>query len=211
MSNANSKLHILATAIVALFVGAVFAGTFFGAVDAAGIPADKVAAAGSTIEVSDPGEIVSILDGRMKTSAPTDLLISVSLECSILTNVTTVGNDDSYAFGRIEAWVEIDGVPVGVNAGDDGRVVMCDRAHRQTTSLFDDDDATISSYLKTRSAHSFNWIALNLGSGEHDIVVKALLTEETTTAGAGSAVADAVIGKRTLVAEPTKMANDIVI
>lgn len=167
-------------------------------------PANKVSAVGSTVEVAGPGETLTILAGSMRTSSPTDLILQVTLECSILTQVTTVGNDDQQAFGRIEVWVEIDGEPVGVTAGDDGRVVFCDRAHRQTTSLFDDDDATIESYLKTRTANAFNWVALNTGSGVHTLEVKAHFTEEATD----NAVAQAVIGKRTFVAEPTKLAND---
>ena len=170
-------------------------------------PANKVSAIGSTIEVAGPGETLTILSGSMKTSSPTDLILSVSLECSILTQVTTVGNDDAQAFGRVEVWVEIDGQPVGVTDGDDGKVVFCDRAHRQTTSLFNDEDATITSYLATRTANAFNWVALNTGSGDHVIEVKAHFTEEATD----NAVAKAVVGKRTFVAEPTKLANDVTI
>lgn len=170
-------------------------------------PADKVVAHGSDVEVFGPGVDVTLLAGTMKTSSPTDLLLSVSLECSILTEVTTVGNDNQEAFGRIEVWVEIDGVPVGVTETDDGRVVFCDRAHQQETTLFDDEDATIRSYLATRTANAFNWARLNVGSGVHTIVVKGTLTEEATQ----NAVAEAAIGKRTFIAEPTKLANDAVI
>lgn len=169
--------------------------------------ADKMAVSGSTLSVSAPGETVTLLTGTMKTSSPTDLVLAVSLECSILTQVTTVGNDESQAFGQVEVWIEIDGQPVGVIDGDDGKVVFCNRTHRQTTTLFDDEDATIQGYIETRSSHSFNWIALNLGSATHTIEVKASLSEEATN----NALAKAVVGKRTLVAEPTKLANDIVL
>lgn len=168
-------------------------------------PANKVAAVGSTIQVFGPTQAVTLLSGTMKASKPTDLLLTVSLECSIITQVTTVGNDNEQAFGRVEVWVQMDGRPVGVTDSDDGRVVFCDRVHRQQTSLFDDGDATIATFLSTRTAHAFTWVALNAGSGAHVFEVKARLTEAATQ----GAVADAAVGKRTFVAEPTKLANDV--
>jgi len=204
----RSHLPIAATGIAALFLGAILAGAVLSPASATHQPADKMAVAGATIEVTEPGEVTEILSGTMRASSPTDVIISLSLECSIITKVVTVGNDLSEAQAKIVAWVELDGVPVGVNTGDNGEVVFCDRTHRQQTSLFDDDDATIDTYLATRSSHAFNWIALNIGSGVHTFSVKTLLTETTSD---DDAFADAVIGKRTLVVEPTKLANDIVV
>ena len=203
----NAPIKLLATVAAVALAALVAAPALSQDAEATHSPANKVSAIGSTIEVAAPGETLTILAGSMKTSSPTDLILSVSLECSILTQVTTVGNDDQQAFGRVEVWVEIDGQPVGVTDGDDGRVVFCDRVHRQTTSLFDDEDATIESYLETRTANAFNWVALNTGSGEHLIEVKAHFTEEATD----EAIAKAVVGKRTFVAEPTKLANDVVV
>lgn len=199
-------LPFAATFLAALFLGAILAGAVLSPASAGHQPADKMAVAGATLEVTQPGEVTEILGGTMRTSSPTDVIISLSLECSIITQVVTVGDDASEAEARVVAWVEIDGVPVGVNSDDDGEVVFCDRTHRQQTSLFDDDDATIDTYLATRSSHAFQWIALNLGSGVHTFSVKTLLTETTSD---DDAFADAVIGKRTLVVEPTKLANDI--
>lgn len=202
------RLPLLATGLVVLLAGVFVAGSFVSPAAATHQPADKVAVAGSTLQVSQPGEVVELLRGTIRSSSPTDLVLQLSLECSIVTKVATVGNDESEAFGRVEVWIELDGKPVGVVSGDDGRVVFCDRAHRQTTSLFDDRDATIETYLSTRSAHSFNWITLNVGHGLHTIVAKALLTERTD---GSDAFVDAIVGKRTLVVEPTKLANDAVI
>lgn len=203
----NAPIKIFATVAAIALAALVAVPALSQDAEATHSPANKVAAIGSTLEVAAPGETLTILSGSMKTSSPTDLILSVSLECSILTQVTTVGNDDQTAFGRVEVWVEIDGQPVGVTDGDDGRVVFCDRVHRQTTSLFDDEDATIESYLETRTANAFNWVALNTGSGDHVIEVKAHFTEEATD----EAIAKAVVGKRTFVAEPTKLANDVTV
>lgn len=178
-------------------------------------PADKMAVSGSSLEIITAPLLAGastttaeLLAGRIKTSSPTDLVLSVSLECALWTDVTTVGNDESEAVARVKVWVEIDGVPVTVSSDDTaepGKVVFCDRAYKRTTTDFDDEDARIDSYLRTRSAHDFNWIRLNLGSGLHTISVKG----ELETAVTGTGMAQAAIGKRTLVVEPTKLANDV--
>src|SRR5438477_84661 len=73
--------------------------------------------------------------------------------------------------------------------GAPGHVVLCNRAHQQTTSIFDRADhknETISSFIETRSANSFQWIDLNLGSDTHTFVVWATLTKTVTNHGPGS-------------------------
>lgn len=178
-------------------------------------PADKVAVAANNVDVIGPVQLVAgsssstvtLLSGSLKTSSPTDLVIKVTLECALQTDVKTVGNADSTAIAAVEVWVEIDGFPVPVSnfpAPDNGRVVFCNRTFQLKTSLFDDLDATIELFLKTRSANAFNWVDLNLGAAVHTIEVKAQLTAQVT----GSGRAQAIVGKRTLVVEPEKLAND---
>lgn len=180
-------------------------------------PADKMAVSGSSLEIITAPLLAGastttaeILRGTVKTSSPTDLILSVNLECALWTDITTVGNDESQSVARVKVWVEIDGKPVPVSSDDTaetGKVVFCDRAYKRTTTDFDDEDARIDSYLRTRSAHSFDWISMNLGSGVHTISVKG----ELQTAVTGAGMAQAAIGKRTLVVEPTKLANDVVL
>jgi hypothetical protein len=170
-------------------------------------PADKVTANGSTVEVFGPAETVTLLTATLKTSTTADLVLQVTAECSLVTDVTTVGNDMQSAFGQVKVWVELDGIPVLVSSddtSDPGRVVFCNRAYSRTTSMFDDEDATIATFFRTRAANAFNWLAMNVGNGIHTITVKAELTEEATS----NAVAEAAVGKRTLIIEPTKLAND---
>lgn len=184
------------------------------AVEATHAPADKVAVAGGSIEVRSTSlvegassEEFVLLSGLMKTSGPTDLVLQVTLECALWTAVTTVGNDESESSARIDVWVEVDGVPVAVSADDTvspGKVTFCDRTHRMKTLDFDDEDARIEQYLRTKSANAFNWILLDAGAGMHDIVVKARVDAKVT--GAGDAFG--AVGKRTLVVEPVKLAND---
>jgi hypothetical protein len=174
--------------------------------DADHFPADKATVAASTIDVAEPGEAITILRTRMRTSAPSDLILQLTAECTIITNLKTIGNDESRAAGTIETWVEVDGKRVPVAEGDeDGEVTLCHRAYERKNSMFDDEDATIETFLDTKASHGFNWLALNVGNGIKLIEVKARLTEEATV---DNATAKAIIGNRTLIIEPTKAAHD---
>jgi hypothetical protein len=190
----------LAIAGAGLWIAAV------GTVAWAGEPANKAAASGSTAEVVGPQSDVTLLQATMRTSTPADLELSTTLECSIVTDVTTMGNDDQSASATIEVWVEIDGQPVPVSTDDEGggRVVVCNRSYRRQTLNFEDEDATIATFLSTRSAHGFNWVALNVGNGVHDIQLKATLSQEATD----NANAEGVVGNRTLVVEPIHTQHD---
>ncbi len=187
-------------------------------------PANKVAVAGSTVEVIGKDEPpVSIMQETMRVASPTDLGILVQLECSLVTNVKTVGDDDQTAMAQFDVWVTLDGeevpvaatVPQGAGA-DDGHVTFSNREYRRKVSGLannpntdlSDDDLTIETFLSTKSTHGFNWIALDSG-GEYydknndnilDIQVWADYTE--TESDAAKVDAEAIIGKRTLIVQP---------
>lgn len=200
---------IIAAAIVAGLVLAAWAGPVL----ANHKPADKVAVSGATLEIVETqleegssSNTVTILEGELKSSDPTDLILQVSLECAIWTDITTVGNDHSSSAANVTVWVTIDGerVPVSSEGLGDGEVVFCNRTFERETLQFDDEDATIKSYLRTRQANAFNWMSLNVGSGDHTIAVHAELEASVTNEGR----AKAAIGQRMLIVEPTKLAND---
>lgn len=195
-----------------------------GPANATHTPANKVQVSGSTVqfmhsELVTAGEStdrVKLLTGSIKTSKPTDLIFQVTAECALWTNVKTIGDADSEARAQVRIWVEVDGRPVKVSSADptdDGKVVFCNRAFRSKTTNFEDDDEDdeIELFLRDRHANAFNWAKLNLGSGPHSIEVFAEMEAEITQVGPGGAFADAAVGKRTLVVEPTKLANDAVI
>jgi hypothetical protein len=217
--------------LLAGFAGALLALALVGQHVAigAGTPANKAVASGSKVVAFAPGLDVPLMSASMKTSAPTDLLLEVNLECSILTHLITGGEglstDSATATGDIRIWVEFDGKKVPINSigsgagaeqiGDDtDKVTFCNRTYSRTVTdtedqgdndpdgLDEEDD-----YISTKGAHSFRWVRLNTGSGMHTIVVKADLSTET----AGDAVAEAYVGNRTLIVEPTKMANNAVV
>lgn len=217
-----SKKLVKRTAIVAVIVAVLAAYAIPAPGGATHKPADKVAAAGSTLEImevqTEEGEstdTATLLTGTMKTSDPTDLIFQVTAECGLYTDIKTKGNDESRAVASVDIWVEIDGQPVAVTTDsdgdgvhddpDDGVVTFCKRDFELKTKDFEDENATIELFLETKTANAFNWIHMNAGSDTHDIAVKAQL--EVLVDGKGTA--KAMIGKRTLVVEPVKMANDV--
>jgi hypothetical protein len=191
-----------------------------------GSPADKAVAAGSTLEVIGANQTVPILSATFKTSKPTDLLMTASLECSILTALTTNNQDNSAnARSGVRVWLELDGKVVPIedvsmppqDPDDSGNgdpatdgVNFCDREYQRTVTDQEEPEDGIdqeSDYIKTKSAHAFSWVRLNAGSGMHTLELVAQFNNATT----GNAAAEAIVGNRTLIIEPTKMANNAVI
>lgn len=220
----------LSTALLGALVGVILASSQ--GVFATHTPADKVVAAGSKMVVTGPSIPVTILTATLKTSKPTDLILNVNMECSIFTSLVTggtgvMGSDTATATGDIRAWVEIDDVVVPINSmssppqnpplpGDpatDG-VTFCNRTYSRTVTDTEnntpmDGQDMESDYIDTKSSNSFTWLRLNLGNlpAPHKIEVVAQLTTGTN----GDATARAVIGNRSLIVEPAKLANDATI
>lgn len=183
--------------------------------DASHEPANKVAVAGSTAEVlgvNDAAEV--ILSEQLRVASPTDLGLLVQLECSLVTDVKTVGDDDQFAEAKFDVWVTIDGVEVPVAQDGEGEVTFCNRRYQRAVSGLNngtldddsDDDLTIETFLDTKSTHGFNWIALNSGN-EYDADGDNVLTVEvwaryTEAESNADQNAEAVIGNRTLIIEP---------
>ena len=206
---------VASIAIVTAAAAAAFA--FVPKADAHHEPANKLAAAGSQTEVFGPGTTVPILQERIKVSSPYDLILQLTAECDILTDLTTGGNgmasDSAGAFGQVRTWITLDGkvVPVSTDDVDDtGKIVLCNRAHNKTvTDTEDPANGTDEErdMTRTRQANGFNWLALDVGrvydnpaNGNNiiDVVVHAEFTETEVN----RAEAEAIVGHRTLIVEP---------
>lgn len=172
--------------------------------DATPEPAMQAAAAGSTEQVFGPGTSQTLLAERIRAANTEDLILQVSAECSIVTDVKTVGTDDQSAEGEVRVWVTVDGKPVPVSTGDtSGKVTFCNHAYRrQTTFNANDQDNTIQTYDTTKAANAFNWMRIDVGSGLHMIEVKGDLTQTATN---DKSHAEAVVGNRTLMIQPTHL------
>jgi hypothetical protein len=186
---------------------------------ASGIPANKVAASGSTTELIGANNSAVVLSETVKINNPTDLIIGVSLECAILTEVTNSANGEiERAFGEVKIAVKINGrtVPVSDDDSDQGNVVFCNRAQEQQwtdtatgPNAGDDSEDQLRQYLDTRQANAFNWLALNVGTeygGTEDNVHKIEVVATWTTEATAGALAQAAVGNRTLILEPVKAA-----
>lgn len=209
MSLSRSRIAVTGAIALALAGGYLAQGTY-----AAGIPANKVAASGSETEVIGANDTVLLLSETVKINNPTDLILTASSECSIITQVRT-SDGLARAVGRVTMWVTINGkhVPVSDTDTEAGRVVYCDRAHEQESNLggdeTDEKDNFVRTYLNTRTANAFSWLALNVGeeyAGTTDNVHKIELWAKFEAATVGQAVAQAAVGNRTLVLEPVKAA-----
>src|SRR4051812_33368924 len=117
MLSVSRRSVLVAGAMVGTAVVAVPAA--LAATSGGGTPANKAVAAGAKTEAIAPGSEVTLMSATFKTSKPEDLLISVSAECSILTDVVIEGGpnataETSSARGLVRVWVEVDGkiVPI---------------------------------------------------------------------------------------------------
>jgi hypothetical protein len=217
-------------AVVMAVVGAFLLGSV--AFGSSAQPADKAFASGRTAVIVAPNSNVTLLTAILKTSGPEDLIFYVSLQCSIVTEVTSAGaTTPSFveAEGNVDVWVTVDGntVPIqsvssnpqpsnsSVAGTDADHVTFCHRDQQQ--SLTDADQNTIlTEYTATREANAFNWVYLNAGAGTHTVTVHATLSKNPMTGCTnpptlGATCADAIVGNRVLIIEPTKLANNAVI
>lgn len=176
-------------------------------------PANKTNVAGSEsdIEFVETTQPVELLSETLRVSQPQDLILAVTAECSILSELTTVGTDSASTNGQLRFFLTIDGAHVPVSAADedDGRVVFCDRTYQRETTFSEDEDARISDFLGTRSANGFNWVVLDSGhwDSDGDGLLDVVLWAEYDEANAGDADSTGVVGNRTLIIEPTHAKN----
>lgn len=221
----QEALRKASTPLVALLLAATLfvAYSIGNTAQATHMPADKIAASANSVQTITQDGTEVLLSETMKVASPTDLIISFTAECSILTNIATRGDGVSEARGNVDVQVTIDGQPVpvrdstaGTPQGDDaGSVTLCNRLHRQTTTNFNDDstDDEIEQYQETKQANGFNWISINPARYDADsdnileIVVTGTFstTEQLDPDAAGVALAQAFVGNRTLVIEPVKL------
>jgi hypothetical protein len=235
---ATRKTTTAFATVVALLVVAIAYLVTRQPVDATHQPANKAVASGEELVDVESGTATPILSATMRTSKPTDLIMSVSLECAILTKLLTQGSatagasQDAVADASILVWIEDEKgaiVPISSisappqdpeNQGsEDDKVTFCHRAEGRRVKDAEDAQDGIDRYqtfLDTKTANSFTWVLQNAGSGIHVYTVKATLDEDAPCSGEPGTGAldpeetcgDALIGNRMLVIQPEKFAND---
>lgn len=156
----------------------------------------------------------TIVSGTIKTSTPSDLIVSHNQECAIHTGLNLdEGTGEATSAIREEIRLVVDGTVVPATFADPhtsapdqfGLITMCGRAYNMDTNvlstLFDlceavegiegvtyecPDEIFLDSYIRTKQAHSWDWVVLNVGSGEHVVEVQAKITKALEAIGNGS-------------------------
>ncbi len=187
----------------------------------------------------------SIISGTIKTSDPSDLIVNHNQECVIHTGLNLDNkNEKATSAVREDIRLLVDGEVIPATYGDtDGIVTLCGRAYHIDTNVlstvwelcsflegeegFDRNDICsadeiyFDSFIRTKQAHSWSWVVLDVGKGVHDIEVQAKLFNELDgvdgkTTGkkgpatdSGDSTVDTIleIGKRNLIVSEEKLAT----
>ena len=185
-------------------------------------PANKAAATANGVAEFDRSAV--LLQERIKVSSPYDLILQLTSECSILTELTTGGTgttDSATASGSIRMYVTLDGrrVPISTadtnptmpgTQNDDGEATFCNRTYNRTVADTENDNNVDEEhdYIRTKNANAFNWLALDVGTtydnpANGNNIIDVVVHAEYETSTEGRAVADAYVGRRSLIIEPT--------
>ena len=185
-------------------------------------PANKAAAASNGVAEFDRSAV--LLQERVKISSPYDLILQLTSECSIITELTTGGtgaDDFSEASGSIRMYITLDGRRVPISTADtdpqtpgtqtdDGEATFCNRTYGRTVRDTENDGNVDeeADYIRTKNANAFNWLALDVGSNydnpaNGNNIIDVVVHAEYETSEQGRALADAFVGRRSLIMEPT--------
>ena len=213
-------------------------------------PANKTTYGDTTIgALSAQSEWMPISSATIKTSTPSDLRISHNQECTIHTGLK-LDQDNEQATSSIREDIRLriltaDGenriIPAVPGTNDDGEITLCGRAYHIDTNVLSTvwelcqfvegedgldtevcsgDEVYFDSFIRTKQAHSWDWIAMNLGSGTHTVIVEAKLVNEMDSVDDGKgkkgnakdsddSTVDTLleIGKRNLIVVEDKLVN----
>ena len=149
----------------------------------------------TTSSVSSEDGWVTVLENQIKTSSQKDLFVDVSMECGLTTNTKVMSKKLERAVSNAEAAVYVrvlvDGVvqkPEYVTFAKRKQTLIAEFAgdilgclDEYGHVIVDTEDAcileeSVALILDTLSAHSFNFIAMDVGVGIHTVSVQAKVT-----------------------------------
>lgn len=176
-----------------------------------------VGAAAIQAGVANTSGWVKVLETKLQNSGtPKDLIVGLSFETSLFTEtmVQSKGGNKStsVADAEIEMYVTVDGkmaLPGEVTFDKRrqelwaslGGVLDCVDTNGDDVINYSEctlTDEEIGLILDTKAAHSFNFLAYNIGSGSHTIEAYARLSKDGSVVGSGASNANASLGKGTL-------------
>lgn len=212
---------------------ALTCGAAFGQTNAS----SKATAAISTVSVNCPSNSdtdpscssgwVNVMTSTIKTSSIADLFVSPSLVTGLYTSTSVKGNatgstSTAISAGKVEVRVLLDGIAGQAFPDSTGAGVTFDARVQTLTAnlgyIFTQCIAQgltgcvltpeqISLALDTTSAHSFNFILLNVGTGMHTIHVQARASSASSGTNGGVAISDALYGLGSLTVESVRLVN----
>lgn len=171
-----------------------------------------------------------VMTTTIKTSSIADLFIDASLVTGLYTSTTVKGNNNgststATAMSGVQVRVLLDGNPALAYPDTTGSGVTFDQRVQTLsanlgnifTSCFAMGGTTgtgctltpeqITLALDTTSAHSFNFIMLNVGSGTHTLKVQAEVNTSATGSNGGVAVSNALYGLGSVTIETVRLVN----
>ena len=214
-------------------LGATGARTGDGATSSAGQPSAKFAYSSAELalikQTSATNGWVTVLSCPIKTPAAKEVYVSASLETGLFTQtlVRSKNNkkDTSTASVAIQVQALIDGSPMEpgtvtyaartqtLTATLEGAIGGClkiiNNADGTQTIVVDQDCVTpeeIGLILSTLNAASFGFVSTNVPVGTHVISLQARITS-TTSVDTGTATAEALVGKGTMICEVLRAVN----
>lgn len=172
---------------------------------------------------------VNIMSTAIKTANQKDLFIDVSLQSSLYTRTQVKSRDMNKDTSTAQAGVQVRVLVDGVEALP-GTIVFNDRYQELSATLQgqvdlvdSDGDGVIEPgelqtvapeeielLLSTISANAFNFVAPDVTSGVHQITIQARI-DVGTSAQAGSAEAEALIGAGSVTVEEVRMVKDLIV
>ena len=213
MTLTNRKRRGVATmgvvAIAALMVVSVAAFDLADAAKPGSDPSEPKAANKTMLGVpdlsvfTDLAEWTPIINGTIKTSTNSDLVITHFQECAIHTGLKLdAQNEGATSVVREDVRLLIDNKIIAASYGDPhtdsdpdtpgnqndqfGIVTMCGRAYSIDTNILSKidtlcgasnglcaADSFFNSFIATKQTHGWQWVALDVGSGLHSVVIEA--------------------------------------
>lgn len=215
-------LPAIVAVVLVLGAGLAMAGS-----NGQGVPSAKCAAGWDSVDY-DPGvhnvwkDVPGLNTTVIKTSNKADLIISVTAECALATDVKIKGtgkDETSESLAQIKIRALVDGDDADAEA-EPGDVVFAYRKMVLKGLLWAPEDFEpidpegllelpeqyIEIYEETRTANGFNFVMKDVESGVHEITIQ-IMTNTSSDVENGHGDVGAVIGKRTLVVEAVRMVN----
>jgi len=171
------------------------------------------------------------MSAQIKTSNVADLFVSPSLVTGLFTSTQVKGNgsgstSSATSMGGVQVRVLLDGRPGFAYPDTSGEGVTFDQRIQTLTANLgfiltqciasggigcELTPEQITLVLDTTSAHTFNFILLNVGTGVHTVTVQARVNSDSTNVtNGGVAVSNAMFGLGSLTVDSVRLVNSFV-